>query len=257
MVIPDLEQVSKSSIGGKQERKWYGRRNRAGDEVQEAPSKKSRERTRIGPANADTPWLHSQPARVVRTFASYSNFVGLTCTLVVFAASLLASLSVGYALGAWSSDSKKKGIAQASAPNSEPAKDSQEGSDSEEEDAADGDLSAVKPGFLEPCKLVSRMLSRSEWAWWTECLAGSRCSYRPRNVRRQNCCTVSVPNYVIEINSSCNAKLLRCGSVNMETFVQAYLEIELPLDTLRSPATGPCRRRTLVCVNLDYVIYWS
>ncbi|KAI0762618.1 peptidyl-tRNA hydrolase, partial [Fomes fomentarius] len=30
----------------------------------------------------------------------------------------------------------------------------QEGSNSEEEEDADGDLSAVKPGFLEPCKLV-------------------------------------------------------------------------------------------------------
>ena len=35
-------------------------------------------------------------------------------------------------------------------------KEAEAGSDSEEEDLADGDLSAVKPGMLEPCKLVSR-----------------------------------------------------------------------------------------------------
>ncbi|KAL1952192.1 hypothetical protein VTO73DRAFT_1341 [Trametes versicolor] len=73
---------------------------------------------------------------------------------VVFAVSLLASLSAGYALGALTGKGNTASTADASAAP-KPTEDAQsEESDSEEEDVADGDLSAVKPGFLEPCKMV-------------------------------------------------------------------------------------------------------
>ena len=107
--------------------------------------------------------VFNQPNRSVDT-PSTRTCASLTCILVVFAASLLASLSVGhalgasrsvgYALGAWSTGTKNKGTNEAPPPKPKAAADSQEDSDSEEEDVADGDLSAVKPGLLEPCKLV-------------------------------------------------------------------------------------------------------
>ncbi|CDO72444.1 hypothetical protein BN946_scf184977.g145 [Trametes cinnabarina] len=79
-----------------------------------------------------------------------------TAQSVIFAVSLLASLSAGYALGAWSSS---EGTVL-EAPNTnevkpQPTKATDvDMSESDEEDLADGDLSAVKPGFLEPCKMV-------------------------------------------------------------------------------------------------------
>ncbi|KAI8995338.1 peptidyl-tRNA hydrolase PTH2-domain-containing protein [Trametes punicea] len=79
-----------------------------------------------------------------------------TAQSVIFAVSLLASLSAGYALGAWTSGHGNK-VASGSRPASEEvqsAKQAQEESDREDEDLADGDLSSVKPGFLEPCKMV-------------------------------------------------------------------------------------------------------
>ncbi|KAI0374399.1 PTH2-domain-containing protein [Pilatotrama ljubarskyi] len=80
-----------------------------------------------------------------------------TAQSVVFAVSLLASLSAGYALGAWTSHGKVNAAHSEEPPkvaSVKPTKDVQSESDSEEEDLADGDLSAIKPGFLEPCKMV-------------------------------------------------------------------------------------------------------
>ncbi|KAH9947656.1 peptidyl-tRNA hydrolase PTH2-domain-containing protein [Amylocystis lapponica] len=64
------------------------------------------------------------------------------------------SLSVGYALGARSAVavSPDKSTSPPVAGSQEPT-ESDADSDGEEE-VADGDLSAVKPGFMEPCKLV-------------------------------------------------------------------------------------------------------
>ena len=86
----------------------------------------------------------------------------LTCYAVIFAASLLTSLSLGYALGVQSSRANAK--ATSNKPKSkkpESPKDTQQ-SDSEEEDVADGDLSAVKPGFMEPCKMVRILTAVAE-----------------------------------------------------------------------------------------------
>ncbi|KAI0724325.1 peptidyl-tRNA hydrolase PTH2-domain-containing protein [Cerioporus squamosus] len=76
-----------------------------------------------------------------------------TAQSLVFAASLLASLSAGYALGAWSSHAKP---VEPKAPPAkpDPSIEAHEESDSDEEEVADGDLSAVKPGLFEPCKLA-------------------------------------------------------------------------------------------------------
>ncbi|RDX56103.1 PTH2-domain-containing protein [Lentinus brumalis] len=77
-----------------------------------------------------------------------------TAQSVVFAVSLLASLSAGYALGAWSSHLKPLEPKASPPAKPEPSTEAQDESDSDEEEAADGDLSAVKPGLFEPCKLA-------------------------------------------------------------------------------------------------------
>ena len=79
---------------------------------------------------------------------------GLTGSSVVFAVSLLASLSAGYALGAWSSHAKSPEPKAPAAAKPDASTKAQDESDSDEEEVADGDLSAVKPGVFENCKLV-------------------------------------------------------------------------------------------------------
>lgn len=132
----------------------------------QAPGKKSRKQARIGSAVAGTPCLRSRPLKAVCTPPARRARTRLTWLPVVFAVSLLASLSAGYALGALTSKGNTASTANASAapkPNqdAQPIQDAQsEESDSEEEDVADGDLSAVKPGFLEPCKMVDDTCAR-------------------------------------------------------------------------------------------------
>ncbi|KAI1797666.1 peptidyl-tRNA hydrolase II [Ganoderma leucocontextum] len=79
-----------------------------------------------------------------------------TTQSVIFAISLATSLSAGFALGAWSTYRERNaaGPSLPSATKPNQSKDAQEDSEGEEEEQADGDLSAVRPGFLEPCKLV-------------------------------------------------------------------------------------------------------
>ncbi|KAM5538247.1 hypothetical protein V8D89_008134 [Ganoderma adspersum] len=74
---------------------------------------------------------------------------------VIFAVSLVTSLSAGFALGAWSTYRERDaaGPSPPSATKPNQPKDVRDDSEDEEE-LADGDLSAVKPGFLEPCKMV-------------------------------------------------------------------------------------------------------
>ncbi|TBU64837.1 peptidyl-tRNA hydrolase II [Dichomitus squalens] len=80
-----------------------------------------------------------------------------TTQSVVFAVALATSLSAGFALGAWATY-RERHAAEPRAPSAtkpEPSKNAREDSDEEvEEEEADGDLSAVKPEFLEPCKMV-------------------------------------------------------------------------------------------------------
>lgn len=138
----------------------------------QAPGKKSRNQARIGSAVAGTPCLRSRPLKAVCTSLARRACTRLTWPPVVFAVSLLASLSAGYALGALTGQGNTASTADVSAapkptqdaqPNrdAQPNQDAQsEESDSEDEDVADGDLSAVKPGFLEPCKMVDDSCSR-------------------------------------------------------------------------------------------------
>ena len=65
---------------------------------------------------------------------------------------------MGFALGARSAQTTKGPRPSTSPTAPAKSKDAQEDSDSEEEDVADGDLSAVKPGLMEPCKMVSSLL---------------------------------------------------------------------------------------------------
>ncbi|KAI0082246.1 peptidyl-tRNA hydrolase II [Panus rudis PR-1116 ss-1] len=85
---------------------------------------------------------------------------------VIFTGVILVatSLGIGYGLGVKSAASTattsntsttEKAVSQNDIKRTEPsAEEAGSDIDSDEEDVADGDLAAVKPGFLEPCKLV-------------------------------------------------------------------------------------------------------
>ncbi|GBE78132.1 peptidyl-tRNA hydrolase PTH2-domain-containing protein [Sparassis latifolia] len=81
-------------------------------------------------------------------------------TVLTTIAFIATWLSIGYAIGAKTASSaplKKSGGQLPAPPTPAPknTEDVEDEADSEgEEEVADGDLSAVKPGFLEPCKLV-------------------------------------------------------------------------------------------------------
>ncbi|KAI0690677.1 peptidyl-tRNA hydrolase PTH2-domain-containing protein [Cytidiella melzeri] len=81
-----------------------------------------------------------------------------TTTQLLTAAGLVAtSLAFGYALGLNSRPAPEAGKLLAGGPSQttqKPIEIADNDSDSEEEDVADGDLSAVKAGSMEPCKLV-------------------------------------------------------------------------------------------------------
>ncbi|CCM02190.1 uncharacterized protein FIBRA_04269 [Fibroporia radiculosa] len=72
-------------------------------------------------------------------------------TIVVLVAT---SLGVGYAIGAKSASNVASQNSPAPPPLVISAPPPAEDDSDHEEDVADGDLSSVKPGFLEPCKLV-------------------------------------------------------------------------------------------------------
>ncbi|OCH96582.1 PTH2-domain-containing protein [Obba rivulosa] len=84
----------------------------------------------------------------------------LTTSEIITATALVAtSLGIGYAIGVNSASSRHTGPVQPPSSQGTTASTSKaavEDVDSEEEEeaAADGDLSAVKPGFMEQCKLV-------------------------------------------------------------------------------------------------------
>ncbi|PSR71307.1 hypothetical protein PHLCEN_2v12821 [Hermanssonia centrifuga] len=80
--------------------------------------------------------------------------------IITAAALIAASLGVGYAFGLKSAPTPhppKPEVSPKIPPQQEipPHTNDSESDSEEEDDVADGDLSAVKPGFLEPCKLVS------------------------------------------------------------------------------------------------------
>ncbi|CAL1696487.1 unnamed protein product [Somion occarium] len=96
------------------------------------------------------------------------ELIGMTITTSEYVTAFVliaTSLGIGYSLGIASakrnrpkpSETVERKIEEPS-KSEKPLKDAQDAeleSESEsDEDAADGDLSAVKPGFLEPCKLV-------------------------------------------------------------------------------------------------------
>lgn len=96
----------------------------------------------------------------------------LTCLLVLLAGALIvASLSIGYHLGARSHSFTSPPVEPATEPKPEvkPVEvrevqsESEDDYDDEDEEMADGDLAAVKAGFMEPCKMVrtTRILSIS------------------------------------------------------------------------------------------------
>ncbi|TFK23108.1 hypothetical protein FA15DRAFT_705765 [Coprinopsis marcescibilis] len=76
-------------------------------------------------------------------------------SLPVAAALSLASLGLGYVLGSKTAYTESPKVAPELAPQPTPAaQDDEDSSDDEDETLADGDLSLIKPGLLEPCKMV-------------------------------------------------------------------------------------------------------
>lgn len=125
--------------------------------AKEAPDKNI-----LGEDARQTPLQHVFSLLDSKWFAHLSpleSYTRLTSILVIFAVSLVTSLSAGFALGAWSTYRERNtaGPSPPSATKSNQQKDAQDDSGDEEE-LADGDLSAVKPGFLEPCKMVCMQL---------------------------------------------------------------------------------------------------
>ncbi|KZT06762.1 PTH2-domain-containing protein [Laetiporus sulphureus 93-53] len=81
----------------------------------------------------------------------------LSVSQIATAVALVTSFSVGYALGvksAAASSSKHKPGQNASSADASAVQEAIKEDSEDEGNAADGDLSAVKPGFMEPCKLV-------------------------------------------------------------------------------------------------------
>ena len=85
--------------------------------------------------------------------------------------------------------------------------------DSDEEDVADGDLSALKPGFMEPCKLVCFVIRNVQLINLSVIGLGS--PDRPQNDGRQNRCSVrtSYTYAITHISEYVN----RCGYVYLCT----------------------------------------
>jgi PTH2 family peptidyl-tRNA hydrolase len=89
--------------------------------------------------NAGTLWF--SPSWFIRRAQMHRGTAGLC----------LASLALGYYLGHRTTPTTAAHVPPKTDVTSEP----QEESDSEDEDAiADGDLSAVQAGWIEPCKMV-------------------------------------------------------------------------------------------------------
>ncbi|KAF5355968.1 hypothetical protein D9756_004242 [Leucocoprinus leucothites] len=81
--------------------------------------------------------------------------IPLSAQVGTLAAASAASLFVGYYLGKLYGTTAGKGKEKASEePKEAPAVTEEPDSEEEEESLADGDLSAIKAGFLEPCKMV-------------------------------------------------------------------------------------------------------
>jgi PTH2 family peptidyl-tRNA hydrolase len=81
----------------------------------------------------------------------------LPLTPVLLCGTLIAaSLGIGYRLG-----QKSTTLLPASSENIVTEVQEAEDSEDEDEEIADGDLSAIKAGFMEPCKLVGS--STMQW----------------------------------------------------------------------------------------------
>ena len=61
---------------------------------------------------------------------------------------------MGYAIGSRAAETTASTVPASTSKPAKPQEKQDADSDSEEEDLADGDLSAVQPGFMEPCKMV-------------------------------------------------------------------------------------------------------
>lgn len=89
-------------------------------------------------ANSDSKSFHAQPFSV-------RNITALSCLVVAG-----VSVGLGYFIGSRSSSITAPSLSVA---QHQPEGDQEDGEE-EEEDLADGDLAAIKPGMLQQCKLV-------------------------------------------------------------------------------------------------------
>jgi hypothetical protein len=115
---------------------------------------------------------------------------------VITAAALVASsFVVGYTAG---KNTQPEATGSNSHSTKEQSQRNENESDNEEEDVADGDFSAVKPGFMEPCKMVGGRQPNDDVAMdGNNASVGFGGSYGLEDDFRENCCTVSSVEYSV------------------------------------------------------------
>jgi hypothetical protein len=131
--------------------------------------------------------------------------------LVLLCGALIAaSFSIGYRLG-----QRTTTLPPASSEEPTEVQEAEVDSEDEDEEIADGDLSTIKAGFMEPCKLVSYLTMRWKHRYITRC-KGSCGTHRLEDDSGQNFCTVSrryfkvyiPPDFFVQMRVSSYSHLL-------------------------------------------------
>jgi hypothetical protein len=124
---------------------------------------------------------------------------------------IAACLSIGYHLGAQSA--QKSTPSESEPPEGIEVQEAEVNSEDEDEEMADGDLSAVRPGFMEQCKLVSSSYVSSVLRVNIVLPLGGPCgANRLENDSRENICAVSGLKIILQFCVVFTG-LHRCGSV--------------------------------------------
>lgn len=127
-----------------------------------------------------------------------SSLFSYFLTVITAAAISLTSLAIGYHLGSRTVGATSSSQTPVDSTSTKPSalREEESASESDEEDDddgtfADGDLSAIKAGFTEPCKLV-RCTSLHLTLYWSNPIAeGPHSTDRSTNVTWENICSVS------------------------------------------------------------------
>ena len=134
----------------------------------------------VANANSSSDWMapstmpvaQGLSCRLARVAAIHTK--GILCTALTPAVIGGMLLAIGYFLG---SSTRRLAVV---AP--------EEDGDEVVEEVSDGDLSAITPGFTEPCKMVGHFFSG--WCLRTQNILGARREDRSENDKRKNSSTV-------------------------------------------------------------------